>query len=198
MAADAEFAALRRALTGRVTTASYFDLNPGMPGPPDNEYSDAAVLVPLIVRSDGIKCILTKRSRNLAHHAGQIAFPGGRVSAVDAGPLAAAYREAYEEIGLPVSRIEILGNLPRHRTATGFRIFPFVAAVSDFEPVLQIEEVESIFEVPFGFLTDPGNFRIESAIWNGSRRRYYAIPFGPHFIWGATAAILYGLAQLRR
>ena len=199
MGAASLFSSVRAALEGYAEESS--DLKPA---PGDSVAStlprvDAAVLIPLIARENGLNVILTKRSPNLTHHAGQISFPGGRLVSDDNGPQAAALREAGEEIGILPSQVEFLGQCPFHNTVTGFRIFPFVAAIaSDFEPVLQAEEVESVFEVPFLFLIDPANFRTERVVWQGKQRRYHAVPYGPHYIWGATAAILYGLARRLR
>ena len=190
------FSPVRTALEGYGEGNSDLEPAPGGSASSKPPLMDAAVLVPLIVRESGLNVILTKRSPNLTHHAGQISFPGGRLVAEDSGPQAAALREAGEEIGIQPEQVEFLGRCPIHNTVTGFRIFPFVAAVSSgFEPVLQAEEVESVFEVPFQFLVDPANFRTERVVWKGRQRRYYAVPYGPHYIWGATAAILLGLAR---
>ena len=196
MDAASLFDSVRAALEGYAEESSGLKPMPGDSSPPTLPRVDAAVLIPLIARAGGLNVILTKRSPNLTHHAGQISFPGGRIAAEDSGPQAAALREAGEEIGILPAQVEFLGRCPFHNTVTGFRIFPFVAAVaSEFEPVLQTEEVESVFEAPFLFLTDPANFRTERVNWQGKQRRYHAVPYGPHFIWGATAAILYGMAR---
>ena len=190
-----KFAQIRSVLAGASDSSSDFDLNPGTESLAAGPLVDAAVLAPLIERPAGLNFILTERAADLAHHAGQIAFPGGRAAPGDSGPADTALRESHEEIGLRPDQVEILGPCPCHRTTTGFRVYPFVAAVkAEFRPVLQQEEVARVFEVPFEFLTDPANFRIESAVWKGAKRRYYAVPYQTHYIWGATAAILYGLA----
>ncbi len=196
MDAASLFSSVRAALEGCAEESSDLKFAPGDSVASTFPRVDAAVLIPLIARENGLNVILTKRSPNLAHHAGQISFPGGRLAAEDNGPQAAALREAGEEIGILPAQVEFLGRCPFHNTVTGFRIFPFVAAVvSEFEPVLQAEEVESVFEVPLLFLIDPANYRTERVLWQGKQRRYHAVPYGPHYIWGATAAILNGLAR---
>ena len=199
MGAASLFSPVRAALEGYAEECSGRQFTPGDAAASTLPRVDAAVLIPLIARESGLNVILTKRSPHLAHHAGQISFPGGRLAAEDSGLQAAAIREAKEEIGMSPAQVEILGRCPFHNTVTGFRIFPFVAAVAgEFEPVLQAEEVESVFEVPFPFLINPANFRTERVVWQGKQRRYHAVPYGPHYIWGATAAILYGLARRLR
>lgn len=161
---------------------------------------DAAVLIALLKRESKINILLTRRNANLAHHAGQIALPGGRVADTDSDMLATALREAQEEIGLPPELVRILGRCACHHTTTGFRIFPFVAAVNlEFQPILQSEEVDSLFEIPLAYLTDLRNFATGSGKWQGKIRRYLFINYESHHIWGATAAILYDfVTRLRK
>jgi 8-oxo-dGTP pyrophosphatase MutT (NUDIX family) len=189
-------ATLREALARPAGPSSDFDLNPGIRLPADKPLRPAAVLVPVWLREDGPRLILTKRSSHLKHHPGQIAFPGGKVDATDAGPEAAALRETQEEIGLDPSRVEIIGTLPVHETVTGFAVTPFVGLIrGSFTPVPEAGEVEEVFTVPLSHVLTPARFAIERRQWMGVWRRYYAVPYGPYYIWGATARILRGLAD---
>ena len=178
--------------TGRAS--SDFDLNTGVDLPPDRSLRDAAVLI--AVHHDTGQLILTKRAARLKHHPGQIAFAGGKVDAQDADIIAAALREANEEIGLQPPQVEVLGTLPGHETVTGFRVTPVVAVVhGDFTPIPEAGEVAEVFEVPLAHVTNPANFRVEGRQWQGHKRYYYTVPYGPYYIWGATARILRALAD---
>lgn len=173
--------------------SSDFDLNSGIVLPESRVLRPAAVLVPVTERGD---VILTKRSARLKHHPGQVAFPGGRQDPEDSSLEQAALRETEEEIGLPSDKIEVLGPLGTHETVTGYTVAPFLALV-DGSAVLRPEEgeVAEIFRVPLAHVVDSGCFRVESRLWKGQRRHYYTVPFGPYYIWGATARILRGLAE---
>jgi 8-oxo-dGTP pyrophosphatase MutT (NUDIX family) len=185
---------LRRAMQGHAGATSDFDLNPGTVLNAGRALRPAAVLVPVLI--DRGAMLLTKRSSHLKHHPGQVAFPGGKVDDGDAGPDGAALREAWEEVGLPPDRVEILGHLPPHETITGFLVTPVVGLIRGaFTPLPEAGEVEEAFAVPVSHVLTPGNFAIEGRIWRGVRRRYYAVPWGPYYIWGATARILRGLAE---
>jgi 8-oxo-dGTP pyrophosphatase MutT (NUDIX family) len=189
-------ARLRDALSRPAGPSSDFDLNPGIRPAADKPLRPAAVLVPVWLRPEGAGLILTKRSSHLKHHPGQIAFPGGKVDATDEGPMAAALREAQEEIGLPPDRVEILGALPVHETVTGFAMTPFVGLIrGDFDATPEAGEVEEVFSVPLAHVLTPARFAIERRQWMGVWRRFYAVPYGPYYIWGATARILRGLAD---
>lgn len=157
----------------------------------------AAVLVAVVPRGDGRgRLILTRRSVELRDHPGQIALPGGRIEPGDASPAAAALREAHEEIGLDPASVRIIGRLPAHRTVTAYKVTPVVAVVDGpFRPVPDPGEVEEIFDVPLAHVLDPANYRVESLHFGGRLRHYYAVPWGPYYIWGATARILHGMAR---
>ncbi len=155
----------------------------------------AAVLVPVIER-DEPTVLLTTRTRQLASHAGQIAFPGGKIDPNDESPVAAAVREAEEEIGLMPQQVEPLGYLDLYLTFSGFRILPTVARVDpDFSLALNPREVTEAFEVPLDFLMNPVNHKRSSHDWKGIRREYYAMPFENRCIWGITAGILRNLYE---
>lgn len=176
--------------------SSDFDLNTDFNLPPGRKLRPAAVLVPLIEGPSGVEVVLTKRSSRLKHHPGQIAFPGGKVEDSDASPESAALREAWEEIALPPDAVSIIGTLPHHETVTGFTMHPFVGLVRDpVEMMPEAGEVAEVFRVPFAHVTDPARFRIENRRWQGKLRHFYTVPYGPYYIWGATARILRGFAD---
>ena len=191
-----ETEALLRALAKPSGESSDFDLNPGLQLPTGRVLRPAGVLIAVWSRPSGAELILTKRSSRLKHHPGQIAFPGGKVDPGDDGPVGAALRESWEEVGLPQDRVTVLGTLPQHETVTGFLVTPVLGTISgDFTPLPGAGEVEEVFSVPLAHVTTPANFRIERRRWRGEWRRYYAVPYGPYYIWGATARILRGLAE---
>ena len=190
------FALLQSILNATARPSSDYDLNPGTVLPENRVLRPAAVLVAVILRQGIPHVILTKRSSRLKHHPGQIAFPGGKVDPDDASPEAAALREAQEEVGLDPRNVEILGTLPAHETVTGFLVSPVLARVTgEFLPAPEANEVEEIFEVPLAHLMDPAKFSIQSRRWRGQARRYFTVPWGPSYIWGATARILRGMAD---
>lgn len=161
----------------------------------------ASVLVPLVVREQGLSLLLTQRTAHLHDHAGQISFPGGRVDPEDADAIATALRETEEEVGLSRRHIEIIGSLPDYFTGTGFQVTPVVALVHPpFELAADEFEVAEIFEVPMPFLMDAANHQRRSAEFPGrpGRRTFYAMPFRHYFIWGATAAMLRNLYHFLR
>jgi 8-oxo-dGTP pyrophosphatase MutT (NUDIX family) len=155
----------------------------------------AAVLVPVVDHAEpGV--LLTMRTSDLPNHAGQIAFPGGKIDPTDASPLAAALREADEEIGLPATLIEPIGYLDLYLTFTGFRILPVVARViPNYELRINASEVADAFEVPLAFVMDAANHKRASRDWKGVTRHYYEMPFGERYIWGVTAGILRNLYE---
>jgi 8-oxo-dGTP pyrophosphatase MutT (NUDIX family) len=177
--------------TSRGSNSSDFDLNPADRPAGIPLLRPASVLLPLVERGSELRLILTRRAALLKHHPGQVAFPGGKQDPEDASPLAAALREAHEEIGLDPGDVGIVGRLDMHETVTGFMMAPFVGLVDvGFRPVIDRSEVDEVFEVPLSFVLDPANYQVHAREWRGRVRRYYAIPYGPHYIWGATARIL--------
>ncbi len=150
----------------------------------------AAVLIAVIAHEHPT-VLLTQRAAHLNDHAGQVAFPGGKIDATDASPLDAALREAEEEVGLDRSFVEPIGYLDLYGTAFGFRILPTVARVKPgFTLAINENEVESAFEEPLAFLMDPANHQLHSKEFRGRERSYYALPFAERYIWGATSVIL--------
>jgi 8-oxo-dGTP pyrophosphatase MutT (NUDIX family) len=155
----------------------------------------AAVLLPIVDRPARLGVLLTLRAADLRAHSGQVAFPGGKIDPGET-PREAALREAQEEIGLMARFIEPLGWLDPYFTGTGFRVAPLVAMV---QPTFALKvnelEVDEVFEIPFAFLMDVANHRLEEREWQGRRRRYYAMPHEGRYIWGATAGILRNLYE---
>jgi 8-oxo-dGTP pyrophosphatase MutT (NUDIX family) len=178
--------------TGRPVAPDDFDMEPelfeifaAMPPP-----REAAVLVPVIAREQ-LTVLFTRRTDKLSAHAGQISFPGGTIDVTDPTPADAALREIEEEIGLSRSHIELLGHLDAFRTGTGFRITPVVALVEPGHTLtLNTAEVAETFEVPFSFLMNPANHQSQTREYKGRDHHFYAMPYGPHYIWGATAGIV--------
>jgi 8-oxo-dGTP pyrophosphatase MutT (NUDIX family) len=153
----------------------------------------AAVLAPIIARPDGLSVLLTLRASHLRAHSGQVAFPGGQVDPGET-PLATALREAREEIGLEARFIEPLGWLDPYLTGTGFRVAPLVALIDPgFALTINDDEVADVFETPFAYLMDPANHLLQEREWRGKTRKFYAMPHGERYIWGATAGILRNL-----
>jgi 8-oxo-dGTP pyrophosphatase MutT (NUDIX family) len=172
--------------------SSDYDLNADVVLPAGRVLRPAAVLIGIL----GNEVILTKRASHLKHHPGQIAFPGGKVDASDADPTAAALREAQEEIGLDPAGVTVLADLPSHETVTGYTITPILARIEDdFTAIPEPGEVAEVFRVPLPLLLDPARYRIERRRWRGVWRRYYVVPFGPYYTWGATARMLKALAD---
>ena len=174
------------------TSRGDHDLNPDMM--PSAVLRQAAVLVPLVERPEGLTMMLTRRTDHLDDHPGQISFPGGRIEESDASAEAAAIREAVEEVGLGEDHLTIIGRLDQYITRTGFSVVPVVALVDPDYTVSPDEfEVAEVFEVPLAFLMDAANHRRDSRIFRGTKREFYAMPYDSYYIWGATAGMIKNL-----
>ncbi|KZL18026.1 putative Nudix hydrolase NudL [Pseudovibrio axinellae] len=156
-----------------------------------DQVREAAVLIGIVDRGEDTSILLTRRTEHLRSHAGQIAFPGGKVDEEDEGPVGAALREAEEEVGLTAGQVEVVGDLGDYYTGSGYRIVPVLATV---KPPLILSpnpaEVDEVFEVPLSFLMNPENHHKKSGEFRGKTRYYYAMPFEQRYIWGVTAGIL--------
>ena len=151
----------------------------------------ASVLVPLVAHADGLTVLFTRRTAHLKAHSGQVSFPGGRAEPADPSPEYTALREAQEEIGLPMGKVEVLARLPEYLTRTGFRVTPIVGVITPpLELVPDAREVDEVFEVPLAFLLDPANHRRESRTIGDRVASYYVIEHRGRVIWGATAGML--------
>ena len=182
-------------LAARVASSDY-DLNPDTVLPEDRRLRPAGVLVPILCAGGAARLYMTKRSSALKHHPGQIAFPGGKQDEGDADITAAALREAREEIGLDPDNVEVLGHLPTHETVTGFDVTPVVARIrAPFDPIPERGEVDEVFDVPLSHVLTAARYSVQARRWRGSWRKYYTVPFGPYYIWGATARILRAMAD---
>jgi 8-oxo-dGTP pyrophosphatase MutT (NUDIX family) len=154
----------------------------------------AAVLVPIVDHPSAPSVIFTKRTSHLKAHSGQVSFPGGRAEPEDPTPEFTALREAHEEIGLAMERVEVLARLPDYLTRTGFRVTPVVGLLTP--PVALTpdpREVEHVFEVPLAFLLNPANHQRESREIQGRTVGYYVMRYEQRVIWGATAGMLVNL-----
>lgn len=154
----------------------------------------ASVLVPIVLRPDEPTILLTERTAHLNDHAGQVSFPGGSAEPEDVDAVATALRETEEEIGLARTHVEVIGRLPDHPTITGFNVAPIVALVHP-PFVLRPDsfEVAEVFEVPLSFVGDPSRHERRALVHDGVSRHFVAMPYGAHFVWGATAAMLRNL-----
>ena len=196
---DAVIAAAERAPHSRVPGSRRHSEESWGRLPPCAPITPAAVLVAVIERAGTLSVLLTRRAEQLARHAGQISFPGGRADPGDGTPQKTALREAEEEVGLPAARVEIAGRLDDYLVGTGYRITPVVGLVSE-PPALEADtrEVAEIFEVPLPFVMEPANYRRDRLTVGGVDRRFYVLPYGAYHIWGATAAILVNFRDVVR
>jgi 8-oxo-dGTP pyrophosphatase MutT (NUDIX family) len=161
----------------------------------------ASVLLPIVVREQGLTLLLTQRTEHLTDHGGQVSLPGGRVETADTSAIETALRETEEEVGLDRRRVEVIGTLPDYFTGTGFQVTPVVSIVHPpFDLCADPFEVAEIFEVPLSFLMDGMNHQRRTAEFpNGvGRRTFYAMPYERFFIWGATAGMLRNLFHFMR
>jgi 8-oxo-dGTP pyrophosphatase MutT (NUDIX family) len=187
---------LRKALElGQTRSPELIPGDPLEPGVAASPPVAAAVLVPVVDRPHPT-VIFTERPSTMRRHAGQVAFPGGRIDPGDAGPVAAALREAWEEIALPPASVEIVGIADRYRTITGFEVTPVLAVVPpDLPLVAQPGEVAAIFETPLDHILDPANQIVRTMEWRGHPREFYEILWQGRRIWGATAAMIVNLGR---
>jgi 8-oxo-dGTP pyrophosphatase MutT (NUDIX family) len=173
-------------------TYSDFDLSGERPSAPI--LKRAAVLVPLVSRDYGLGVILTRRASDLPTHAGQIAFPGGRCEESDSDVGATALREAHEEVGLDPAHVTLIGISDAYETVTRFAVTPVIGLVDPHASLSpDPREVDEIFEVPLAFLMDPANHVPQERVYDGITRRFYAMPYGDYYVWGATAGMLRAL-----
>jgi 8-oxo-dGTP pyrophosphatase MutT (NUDIX family) len=180
----------------RAATRGDHDLNPGET-PPSAALRPAAVLVPLIDRSDGMTVLLTQRTAHLSAHAGQISFPGGRIEEQDTDAVAAALRETEEEVGLPRELVSVIGQLDTYITGTGFEITPIVGIVTpSYTLTIDPYEVAEAFEVPLAYILDKRNHNRQKRESAGRTRVFFVLPYEGRNIWGATAGMLVNLAEV--
>lgn len=161
----------------------------------DRPMADAAVLIGLVDRPQGLQVLLTQRSARLSSHSGQIAFPGGKTDPQDADAVATALRESEEEVGLAPAQVRVLGSLPLYTTGSAYRVTPVVALVDPAHALApNPEEVSAVFEVPLAFLMNPAHHRHHYVMWQEVQRHWISMPYQDgseeRYIWGATAGML--------
>lgn len=165
-----------------------------LPDDRNGNLRSAAVLIGVLPRRGGPQVLLTTRPKTMPTHPGQVAFPGGKVETSDADEVAAALREAEEEVGLARTHARLIGRGAPYLTGTAFRITPVLAVLpADFAPVPDPTEVDETFETPLDFLMNPANHDARETLWKGKVRRYYEMPHNGYRIWGVTAGIIRNL-----
>lgn len=178
-----------------IPTRGDYDLNPDQRPAVKRNLAPAAVLMPIVARAEP-SVLFTRRTLHLPSHAGQVSFPGGRAEASDASLVDTALRETHEEIGIASDFISVAGFLDAYETGTGYAILPVVGILSEgFALVPNPDEVAEIFEVPLAFLLNSKNRERKTREWQGRARQFWAYQYGPHYIWGATAAILVNFSE---
>lgn len=166
-------------------------INPELEPLQASSVRDAAVLVPVIAYDDGPRVLLTQRTDHLPSHAGQVAFPGGKIDPGDQSPAHAAVRELEEEVGIASDKVTVKASLPTYQSRSGYLIVPVIGLIEPgYQMVLNEDEVALAFEVPLPFLMNPDYHTKTSRIWQGSRRFFYEMPYDGHYIWGVTAGVI--------
>ena len=174
-----------------------YSMQPGTEQPPISELTPAAVLVPLVQREAELMVLLTQRTPHLQAHAGQVAFPGGRIEPSDRDPVHAALRETEEEVGLTADHVSVIGRLDTYITGTGYEITPVVGLVrAPYPSRPDPHEVADVFEVPLAFVLDTRNHERHSREFKGRIRSFFVLPYPGRYIWGATAGMLVNLAEV--
>lgn len=154
-------------------------------------HRQAAVLVPIVPREQGVNMLLTQRAFHLKHHPGQVSFPGGKIEQDDDSPEAAALRETEEEIGIPSQLVNVLGSLGTYQTSSKFHVQPIVALVDpDYQLSISEDEVSDVFEVPISFLLDEMNRYQFEFPYKKRTVTIHAMPYRGKLIWGATALMI--------
>lgn len=178
-----------------IPTRGDFDLNPGTRPTEKRNLTPAAVLMPIVKRSEPA-VLFTERTSHLTRHAGQVSFPGGRANEGDISLVQTALRETQEETGIEPGFITVAGFLDPYETGTGYAILPVVGLVAEgFALSPEVNEVAEIFEVPLAFLLDAKNRQRNSREFQGRMRTYYSFTYDGHTIWGATAAMLVNFGE---
>lgn len=163
---------------------------------PNRPLKQAAVLIPLVLRQNTFHVVFTRRAQHLKHHPGQVSFPGGRFEASDKDLIDTALRETWEETGIICQRADIIGQLPKLPTISGYIVTPYLSVISPhYRPALDPNEVDELFEAPLDYILNPGNMRTQNVIIAGKTHSIYSVPFSKYSIWGATAQMLKVLSE---